>query len=350
LRKNRLIYALVLVICGAGIASVLAIGANFAPDADFSGHQSQHSARDAPLIQPQGTNDRSISVSEATTEIPQNSLPILLLQVMVIILTARAIGWLFVKIGQPVVVGEMLAGIVLGPSLLGSLFPGEAFLFPTASMGTLQLLSQLGVIIFMFGIGLELHLGSLRQQAHAAVFVSHASILAPFFLGVAFSLAMYPALAGSDVPFFEFALFMGIAMSITAFPVLARIIEERGLAGTHLGNTAIACAAIGDATAWCILAVIVAIASATEIASALLTVFLSLCFVGVMLLVISPRAARIVHHLETSRTASSTGLYGYVDVRVRFGPDHRVNRHSRAVRSLSGRRGDTACRQGAPAP
>jgi Kef-type K+ transport system membrane component KefB len=142
----------------------------------------------------------------------------MLLQVIVITLTARAIGWLFVKIGQPAVIGEMLAGIVLGPSLLGLLFPGlETFLFPAASMGTLQLLSQLGVIIFMFGIGLELHLGSLRRHAYAAVFVSHASILAPFFLGVAFSLAMYPALAGPDVPFFAFALFMGIAMSITAF-------------------------------------------------------------------------------------------------------------------------------------
>src|SRR5262249_7837970 len=133
------------------------------------------------------------------------------------------------------------------------------FLFPPASMGALKLLSQVGVIIFMFIVGMETNVHHLREKAEAAVIISHASIIVPFFLGAALSLLLYPSIASSHVSFNAFAPFMGIAMSITAFPVLARIIEERGLSKSYLGSIAIACAAVDDATAWCLLAMVVAL-------------------------------------------------------------------------------------------
>ncbi len=181
----------------------------------------------------------------------QQPIPMLLLQIVAIIIVARVMGFMFEKINQPAVIGEMIAGIMLGPSLLGILSPKvEAFLFPTAAMDILKMLSQLGVILFMFSVGLELDLATLRRKAHAAVMVSHASILLPFLFGTALALVLYPLLVLSkDIPFSAFGLFMGIAMSITAFPVLARILEERGLAKSQIGITAIACAAVDDATA-----------------------------------------------------------------------------------------------------
>src|SRR5262249_45928123 len=154
----------------------------------------------------------------------------------------------------------MVAGIFLGPSVLGLLFPNALkFLFPDSSMGALGLLSQIGVVLFMFGVGLDLNLNHLRERAPAAVMVSHASIIIPFFCGVLLSLVIYRSFAPQHISFLAFALFMGVAMSITAFPVLARIVQERNLSHTHLGTTAIACAAVDDVTAWCVLAMVVAV-------------------------------------------------------------------------------------------
>jgi Kef-type K+ transport system membrane component KefB len=156
--------------------------------------------------------------------------------------------------------GEMIAGIALGPSVLGLLFPqAVAFLFPPSSMNSLSVLSQIGVVLFMFIVGMELDIQHLRERASAAVMVSHASIIVPFLFGAALALMLYPTLAPTDTSFASFALFMGIAMSITAFPVLARILEDRGLSQSRLGSIALACAAIDDVSAWCILALVIAI-------------------------------------------------------------------------------------------
>jgi K+:H+ antiporter len=185
------------------------------------------------------------------------------------------------------------------------LSPGvQAFIFPAASLGTLQLLSQVGVILFMFLVGIELDVQHLRQRAHAAVLVSHASIIVPFFLGVACSLFLYRTLAPASISFRAFALFMGIAMSITAFPVLARILEERGLSASSLGNTAIACAAVDDVTAWCLLAVVVAIVQADGLSGALLTIGLTILFIGIMLFLLRPQMGRLLGTEVWSETRS----------------------------------------------
>jgi len=187
----------------------------------------------------------------------------LILQLLVIVGAARLCGALLVSLGQPRVVGEMLAGILLGPSVLGQLAPTLSLaLFPAGSLPLLQALAQVGVLLFMFVVGLELDVGQLRRHGRLAVITSHASIVAPFLLGAALSLALYTRFAPAGVSFAPFALFMGAAMSVTAFPVLARILADRGLTRTPLGVMAIACAAVDDVTAWCILAAVVVVARA----------------------------------------------------------------------------------------
>jgi Kef-type K+ transport system membrane component KefB len=187
-------------------------------------------------------------------------------------------------------VGEVLAGILLGPSLLGWLWPAAAgFLFPPDSLGVLRLLSQIGVCLFMFVVGLELDASHLRQKAHAVLVVSHAGIMFPFLLGVLAALFLYSQFAGADASFPAFALFLGIALSITAFPVLARLLSERGLARSSLGVTAITCAAINDATAWGILACVVTIARAGYLVSTAFCLGLVFVFVAVMLWGVRPR-------------------------------------------------------------
>jgi Kef-type K+ transport system membrane component KefB len=189
---------------------------------------------------------------------------VLLLQVAAILLAARLFGALFRRLGQPQVVGEMIAGTALGPSLLGWLAPGvSAALFSPASLGPLYTLSQVGLLVFMFLVGLEFDPTVVRRQGPAALLTSHVSISAPFLLGVLLALYLYPRLSSADVRFDSFALFMGAAMSVTAFPVLARILRERGIQQTAIGTLAIACAAVDDVTAWCLLAYIIALVRAS---------------------------------------------------------------------------------------
>lgn len=184
----------------------------------------------------------------------------LVLQIAVILAVCRGVGSLFRLIRQPRVVGEMFAGILLGPSLLGWVAPGfSAYLFPPSSLGFLSALSQVGVVIFMFLVGLGINPKELKSQGHAAVLTSHVSITAPFVAASFLALYLYPRLSDDSVSFTNFALFMGAAMSITAFPVLARILSERRSLGSRLGTVAIACAAVDDITGWCILAYIVAL-------------------------------------------------------------------------------------------
>jgi len=190
-------------------------------------------------------------------------LGLLLAQLAAVVIAARGVGFLFRRIGQPQVVGEMVAGILLGPSFLGWAAPGlSARLFPPDSLGFLSSVSQVGLLVFMFLVGLELNPRLLRGRGHTAVVTSHASIAVPFVLGALLSLHLYPRLSDRTVGFTGFALFMGAAMSVTAFPVLARILSERRLMHTRVGAVTLACAAVDDVTAWCILAVVVAIVGA----------------------------------------------------------------------------------------
>jgi Kef-type K+ transport system membrane component KefB len=212
----------------------------------------------------------------------------LVLQIAVILVAARVVGFLFQKIKQPQVMGEMVAGILLGPSLLGWLAPAaSAALFPPASLGYLNALSQVGLVVFMFVVGLALNPAELRGYGHAAVLTSHVSIVAPFCLGGLAALYLYPRLSDDGVAFTGFALFMGSAMSITAFPVLARILSERGLVRSRMGTLAIACAAVDDVTGWCILAYIVVLVRVTHATRpAWVTIAGSLAYVLIMLLVV----------------------------------------------------------------
>src|SRR5450631_4143956 len=182
----------------------------------------------------------------------------LVLQIAVVLAVCRLVGTIFLKIQQPRVVGEMFAGIMLGPSLFGWLAPQfSTYLFHASSLGFLSALSQIGVIVFMFLVGLGINPKELKSHGHAAVLTSHVSITAPFVLASFLAIHLYPRLSDDSVPFTSFALFMGAAMSITAFPVLARILTERKLLGSRVGTLSIACAAVDDVTGWCILAYIV---------------------------------------------------------------------------------------------
>ena len=227
----------------------------------------------------------------------------LLLQFIVILLATRSIGAIFRKFGQPAVIGEMTAGILLGPSLFGWLWPGAfGFVFAGESLPVLRLFSQIGVCLFMFVVGMELELSRIKQNAYTVFVVSHVSIIFPYFLGVMIALWLYPNYASSDVSFVPFGLFMGIALSITAFPVLARILEERRMTKSFLGITAIGCAAVNDATAWAILAFVVAVARASGLASTAACLALLVLFVAIMVWVLRPQ---LPGWLGTDRTNDS---------------------------------------------
>ncbi|NTW25491.1 MAG: cation/H(+) antiporter [Lentimicrobium sp.] len=235
----------------------------------------------------------------------QHPLSVLILQILVIIIASRLLGWLMALISQPTVIGEILAGIMLGPSLLGLFFPQiNAFLFPATSLGNIQFLSQIGLMLFMFIIGMELDVSILKKKAGSAVVISNASIIIPYALGVSLAYFLYTRFAPQQTTFVAFSLFLGIALSITAFPVLARIVQERGLTQTPLGATAITCAAVDDVTAWGILAVVVAIANSTGIGGALMTIGLSLVYILLMLMVMRPLLNKIAHKYTVKETIS----------------------------------------------
>ncbi|SKB36841.1 Kef-type K+ transport system, membrane component KefB [Sphingobacterium nematocida] len=235
----------------------------------------------------------------------RHPLAILLAQIVTIIIAARIMGWVCIKIKQPVVIGEMLAGIILGPSLLGLHFPEISnVLFPVDSLNNLQFLSQIGLILFMFIIGMELDLNVLKNKAHDAVVISHASIIIPFTLGVSLAYFLYQHYAPTNVEFLSYSLFIGISMSITAFPVLARIIQERGLQKSKLGALVITCAAADDITAWCILAVVIAIVKAGAATSAIFTILLAVAYVIIMIKIVRPFLLRVG---EVSSSKDSLG-------------------------------------------
>src|SRR5690606_19821615 len=229
-----------------------------------------------------------------------------------IILVARFFGILFRKIGQPSVIGEIVAGIVLGPSLLGNYFPEiSSFLFPVASLGNLGVVSQLGLVLFVFVVGMELDLKILKNQAHDAIVISHASIIFPFLLGMVLAYFIFQQTAPPDISFLSYALFIGISMSITDFPVLARIVQERGMTKTRLGSIAITCAAADDITAWCLLAAVIAVVKAGSLASAGYTLFFAVAYVVLMLRIVRPFLQRIgeLYATQERLTKPVVGLF-----------------------------------------
>src|SRR5437867_7357820 len=252
--------------------------------------------------------------SRATSVLMENlhhPVGLLLLQLVVIVIVARLFGALFQRVGQPAVIGEIVAGIVLGPSLLGAVAPGLfRFLFAPSSLSSLTLFAEIGIVLFLFVIGLELDLPKLRSMAPTALVVSHTSIVVPYALAVLLSLFLYRELAPVGITFLAFALFMGIAMSITAFPVLARILMDRRIAKTHLGTTAITCAAVGDVTAWTILALVVAIVSGRGPAASLITVGFTALFVAVMVCGVRPVLLRLFETSHRSEAPGSTAMAG----------------------------------------
>jgi Kef-type K+ transport system membrane component KefB len=221
-----------------------------------------------------------------------------LLALVVVIAASRLLGAAFKYLHQPPVIGEVIAGILLGPSLLGRISPdAQDFVLPPAIAPHLGIVAQVGVILFMFLVGLELDTSRLKQRSHATLAISHASIVLPFLLGSVLALFLYPLLCSEEVGFTNFSLFMGVSMSVTAFPVLARILTDRGLDRSKLGVVALACAAVDDVTAWCLLAVVVGIVRARA-SDSIYTLGLTLLYVAVMLAVVRPVVRRLVHRQE----------------------------------------------------
>jgi Kef-type K+ transport system membrane component KefB len=237
---------------------------------------------------------------------------VLILQIIIIVIFARLFGLLFHRFRQPVVIGEVIAGIVLGPSLLGGFFPGAFdFIFPASSMDNLHLLSQIGLLLFMFIIGMELDTRVLGRKAYTAIFISHTGIMLPFTAGVLLALFLFKSFAPAGVSFTAFALFMGIALSITAFPVLARIIQERGMTKTRIGTLALTCAASDDITAWCILAAVVAIVKAGNLSNAIFSMLLSIFYVLVMIYLVKPLLKRM-GDIYTSKEAFNKTVVAFI--------------------------------------
>ncbi len=210
-------------------------------------------------------------------------------------------AWGLRRCGQPAVIGEVLAGIVLGPSVLGMFSPALMHgLIPDAAVdphglvvSSMKTIAQLGVVLYMFIIGLELNTRKVGRHARAAIAISHASIMLPFVSGAAMSIWLYPVLSTNDVPFTSFALFLGIAMSITAFPILARILTDQNLEKTDAGSIALSCAAIDDVTAWCLLAFVVGIAQA-QVGAAVVVAVSTIAFIAVMFLVVRPLITQLI--------------------------------------------------------
>jgi len=280
MKKTLLLYIAIIVFFGSGIAYVLHEGSAL-ESATLLYTAMPHTTLSSGLI-------------ENFLKQLHHPLALLLIQIVVIMVATRLFGFLVSFVAQPTVVGEIIAGIILGPSLLGLFFPEfSIFLFPKESLGNLSLISQLGLIFFMFVVGMELDFEKIKKQSSASVFISHASIIFPFFLGVVLSYWLYPLFAPQNVSFMPFALFIGIAMSITAFPVLARIIKEKNLTDTSYGAMAITCAATDDITAWYILALIIALSISGTLGSSLFLLLFIAAYVVVMFYGIRPILAKI---------------------------------------------------------
>jgi Kef-type K+ transport system membrane component KefB len=307
MNRNLIFYMLTIVIFGSLVWFVLDQGAKLENEQNIptAVGESREQASGGKQIGATAQESALLIFFRNFSQNTAHPLSRLLLQIAVIVVVSRSLAFLVAKIGQPLVIGEIIAGIILGPSLLGLFWPGMShFLFPPDSLPNIEVLSQLGLILFMFIIGLELDVHLLKHKAHTAVVVSHASIILPFFGGVSLAYFLYKTLAPPHISFLGFGLFMGIAMSITAFPVLARIIQERGLTQSPLGALAITCAAADDVTAWCILAAVIAIVKAGTATSAVFTILLAVLYVFAMLTLVRPLLQRLAARYASAENLS----------------------------------------------
>src|SRR6266702_2660895 len=307
MKRTAQLYLVIVSIVGCGIFFILHLGSQLP--------QPVPSVPTHVVSPPTGPTESSLvySVKSSLAQNVTSPLSRLFLQLFVIIAVCGIVGWLFTRCGQPAVVGEMMAGILLGPSLFGWVVPNVYHLvFATSSLEPLRLFSQIGVCLFLFAVGMELDVSQLRHKAQTAIVVSHSSIVIPYFLGVTLALFLYSHLAQPGASFVAFALFMGICMSITAFPVLVRILQDRGIFKTPLGIMATACAAVDDVTAWSILAFVVAIARATSVSGAAFNLGLVLVFIALMLFVIKPKLPTLLGYPALERPDPRKAVLAFV--------------------------------------
>lgn len=237
-----------------------------------------------------------------------NHLLYVLIALSVVVGTARAFGSLFSLIHQPAVIGEVIGGILLGPSFLGKFAPQvSAVILPATAFPFLGVIAQLGVILYMFVVGLELDLSVLRKSGHATLAISHASIVAPFLCGALLALQIYNRVSLPEVPFTSFALFLGVSLSVTAFPVLARILTDRNVNRSKMGTIALTCAAVDDVTAWCLLALVVSLSQA-KLGSAFMTLGLTVIYIAAMLSIGGYLMKRFVPWLEKFDRLTDGGM------------------------------------------
>jgi K+:H+ antiporter len=233
----------------------------------------------------------------------------ILLQLIVILIVVQLFGFLCKRIGQQWVIGEILAGLALGPSVLGALLPGvKGFVFPASALPTLQTLGDIGLVLYMFSLGGRLDTHLMLRQSRTAVLTSISGILCPLILGATLAFFLFPSLGGQKANLVSFILLVGTAMAITAFPVLARLLTEQHMLGTRIGTLALTCAAIDDVTAWCLLALVVAIAHAQGLPSVALTVGLTVLFILCMLLVVRPLLSYAARRIRSKQLLVTLSL------------------------------------------
>ncbi len=226
----------------------------------------------------------------------------ILLQLIVILVVVQIFGYLCGRIGQQWVIGEILAGLALGPSLLGAFWPGlKIQLFPAAALPTLQTLGDIGLVLYMFSLGARLDTHLMLRQSRTAIVTSISTILLPLLLGALLGFFLYPGLAGQHANLVSFILLVGTAMAVTAFPVLARLLAEKDMLGTRVGMLALTCAAIDDVIAWCLLAIVVALIHARGLTSSLLTIGLTILFIGFMLGMLRPLLAYVDRRIQSKQ-------------------------------------------------
>ncbi len=229
-----------------------------------------------------------------------------LLALVVVLVVSRALAAVFAWFKQPAVIGEIVAGIVIGPSVLGHF----VHVIPDDAIAPLGVIAQIGIVLFMFLVGLELDVSLLEKRTRASVVISAASIAIPFAIGLGLEGFLSARFGRPGVPHHVFALFIAISMSITAFPVLARILSDRGMTRSPLGVLALACAAVGDVAAWCLLALVVSLAKAENPTTALRTVALVVVFGAAMTGVVRPVLRRTIAKAPPTRHVLAMVLAG----------------------------------------
>ncbi|MDQ2902649.1 MAG: cation:proton antiporter [Chloroflexota bacterium] len=235
----------------------------------------------------------------------------ILLQLVFIILAVQLCGFLCRLVGQQWVIGEILAGLILGPSLLGSLWPGlKEQIFVSSALPTLQTLGDIGLVLYMFSLGTRLDTGLMQKQSRKALTTSLSGVLLPLALGGTLAFFLYPNFAGNKANLLSFMLIVGTSLSITAFPVLARLLMEKRMVNTRLGTLALTCAVVDDVIAWCLLALVIAIAHATGLIAVALTLGAVVIFALVMFMVVRPLLLWADRHIRSQQLMIAFTMVG----------------------------------------